>query len=210
MARMSKRAAWGVLFAACALLVGCAEEEVLPDENAEDMVYYRVRGHVVAPGSFYPDRESAPVINAAAEALGQRAPFSAEHVENWEEAAEPGRENAVGVKGVWNQDFYFFRQGYGVPVRVFRLASKGKGVAQEADEVVPVYAEVLMAERPYERRIKKYLSLEPARSSFVEMLNRDYLRRSKGAAVQRLVGEECDARGHILESEKPQHARAEN
>lgn len=208
---MRKLASWGAVIALGALLVGCAGEEIVSDENAEDLVYYRVRGHVVAPGSFFPDKESASVINAASEALGQAELFKAEHIERWDERAEVGRENAVAVKGVWNKEFYHFRQNYGLPVRVFRQWRKGISPAAEADEVVPVYAEVLMAERPYERRIQKYLSLELARQEFVESLNRDYLRRTKGgAAVQKLVGAEASAHGVILESEKPASAKSED
>lgn len=210
MARMRSRTTWGALVAVCALLVGCAGEEIVNDENAEDLVYYRVRGHVVAPGRFFPDQDAAAVINSAAEALAQPEPFSAELVENWGAAAEAGCVKAVAVKGVWNQDFYNFRREYGLPVRVFCLGRRGTAPAQEADEVVPVYAEVLMAERPYERRIQKYLSLAPARQEFVDMLNADYLRRTKGGEAQGLVGAEPTAAGVILESEKPKPAKGGN
>lgn len=192
-------AAWAVLFVVGMLLCGCTSDEVLVDEQQQDVVYYRARGHVVAPGSFFPDGESEAAVNAAAEALGQKQVFeTAPH--------DKGVVKALPIEGVWNVDFYRFRRRYELPVRVFWCGKNGSTKARMEDEVLPVYAEVLVAERPYSRRIERYLALNPAQEEFVAALNEEYRKRMKSGSVLRQVGAPAEEVGRILDSEKPQGA----
>lgn len=197
MASMKKLGIWVAMMALCVLWCGCASD-VINDEAQEEVLYYGVRGHLVAPDAFFPDAESMQRMNDAAEQLGKPQPFGEV------EEVELGGSGMgyVRIGGVWNEDYEQFRKEYDLQVRVFWVGRNRGKVAKAGDEVAPVYVEMVVADRPNDCSVAQYREIAPAFDTFIDELNREYRGRMKDGAVLRQVGAAATARGRILPGER--------